>query len=239
MDYLCHVDKGNGALRVFELFRKFSGFLSQKVSSHTESGFYSAGSATQIFSNFKMALDDHLKGQCQHLKEPNSVWYDQLYHQLRCICASKASKRGDQISDSADAIWRLILIGICSYLVCSAYRMGYFWRVIFITLYLVIGRAGEAATATWDSMRWNTTLNCPAFAWNEVKTGKTCPVTLFPDVTHWEVCWWHAMFCYLMSDGAGAYGVAGATVPDGADFLFPYFQKIVAAQLCTQSVDCI
>ena len=148
VDYLCHVDKGNGALRVFELFRKFSGFLSQKVSSHTESGFYSAGSATQIFSNFKMALDDHLKGQCQHLKEPNSVWYDQLYHRLRRICASKASKRGDQISDSADAIWRLILIRICSYLVRSAYRMGYFWRVVFITLYLVIGRAGEAVTAT-------------------------------------------------------------------------------------------
>ena len=36
---------------------------------------------------------------------------------------------------------------------------------------------------------------------------------------------WHCMFCYIMSDGTGAYGVAGATVPDGADFLFPYFQN--------------
>ena len=86
-------------------------------------------------------------------------------------------------------------------------------------------------------MRWNSTLNCPAFAWNEVKTGKTCPVTLFPDATDWEVCWWHAMFCYLMSDGAGAYGVAGETVPDGADFLFPYFQNMRDGDVASKATE--
>lgn len=233
VDYLLAVDE-DGRLRLFDMFRRWGKFLSQKVSDRTESGYYSAGTATQIFSNLKNALDLKLNGLCSHLKEPNDVWCDQLYHQLRRKCAKQAAERGEQVSDSADAIWRTILIAICSYLVSAAFSMGYFWRIVFITLYLVIGRAGESATATWDSMKWNTTLLCPELAWNEIKTGKTCPVTLFCDAKNWEICWWHAMFCYLMSDGAGAYGVAGGQVPDGADFLFPYLQNVTDGDVASK-----
>lgn len=93
-----------------------------------------------------------------------------------------------------------------------------------ITVYLVIGRAGEAAFATWDSTVWNSTLSVPQFMWNEVKTGKTCPVTMFPDNTNWEICFWHSMFCYLMSEGTTSFDFAGSSVPEGVNFLFPYFQ---------------
>ena len=88
----------------------------------------------------------------------------------------QAASRGDSVSDSSDAIWRGILIEICRYFVKSSYQNGYLWRVVFVTLYLVIGRAGEAATATWDSMCWNTTLKCPEMNWVEIKTGKVLPV---------------------------------------------------------------
>ena len=32
------------------------------------------------------------------------------------------------------------------------------------------------------------------------------------------------MFCYLMSEGSASYNFTGSTVPNGASFLFPFFQ---------------
>ena len=32
------------------------------------------------------------------------------------------------------------------------------------------------------------------------------------------------MFCYLMSEGSASYDFTGSTVPNGASFLFPFFQ---------------
>ena len=221
LDYLLSKDEESN-LCVFDLFRRFGTFLTQKVADRTESGFYSPNSAYQIFSNFKMAVDKKVKGLCPYLREPNCTWYEQLGHQLRRKCVKQAASRGDSVSDSSDAIWRGILIEICRYFVKSSYQNGYLWRVVFVTLYLVIGRAGEAATATWDSMCWNTTLKCPEMNWVEIKTGKVLPVPFFCDKKDWEVCWWHCLFCYLMSDGAGTYDFAGGQMPDGKDFLFPY-----------------
>ena len=222
IEYLLDDETQDGSLRVFDLFRRFGSFLSQKVADRTESGYYAPGTAYQLFSNFKMAVDKKVSGKCQHLREPLNTWYEQLGHQLRRKCVKQAAKRGDKIADSADAIWRDMLISICQYLVVSSYNTGHLWRVVFVTLYLVIGRASEAATATWDSMVWNTTLKCPELNWVELKTGKTCPVTLFCDSSNWEICWWHSMFCYLMSDGAGTYDISGGQFADGKDFLFPY-----------------
>ena len=91
--YLCDVDQETGWLCIFDMFRWYSKFLSQQVSNRTESGFHGAGTATQLFSNFKNALDLFVNGRCEHLCEPNDVWYDQLYHQLFCKCALQAAKR--------------------------------------------------------------------------------------------------------------------------------------------------
>ena len=214
-------------ITVVLIFSTFATYLSTPIA-QTASGYYAAASAKQIFSDFKNALDGHTSKMCMYLQPTGTDgWYEQLYHCLFRRCASAAIARGEQVSTSSDAIWRGILNDICHYLVCCAdsYSNRYLWRVVFITLYSVIGRAGEAATATWDSMKWNTTLQCPAFLWSEVKTGKTCPVTIFCDASSWKMCWWHAMFCYLMTSDGGSYDNSKDSIPDGVEFLFPFLHN--------------
>mmetsp|Transcript_340 Transcript_340/g.479 ORF Transcript_340/g.479 Transcript_340/m.479 type:complete len:559 (-) Transcript_340:42-1718(-) len=57
--------------------------------------------------------------------------------------------------------------------------------------------------------------------WKEFKTGKSCPISFFPDFCSYLIDWCHCMFCYLVSDGSDSYSTQSSGVPDGNTFLFP------------------
>ena len=232
--YLCSVvnsEANNGAdsyVVVMELFSRFANYLTSKGVTNTASGYFAAKSAKQHFSNLKNAVIEKTNNMCTYLQPTagGNDWCDRIFHRMFRQCATQAIERGEPISSSSDAIWRQILIDICRFLVSKTSQANrYLWRVVFITLYSVIGRAGESATATWNTMRWHTTLKCPLFVWSEVKTGKDCQVTMYCDASSWEMCWWHAMFCYLMTSDAGSYDSSKDTIPEGVEFLFPYLQS--------------
>ena len=229
LNKVVHRESGNGGASyvvVMEIFSRFATYLTLKGVADTASGYFAATSAKQIFSNLKNAMNKKTKNMCTYLQPSHDEWCTQLYHQVFRNCANAAVQRGEQISSSSDAIWRQILLDICRFLVTTTEQANrYLWRIVFITLYSVIGRAGESATATWNTMRWHTTLQCPVFVWSEVKTGKDCPVSMFCDASSWEMCWWHSMFCYLMTSDAGSYDCAKDTIPDGVEFLFPFLHS--------------
>ena len=114
----------------------------------------------------------------------------------------------------------MIFFEFKSYLIIYILQ-GYFNRALICSLYHALGRASELSLLTWRSVVYNTTLLAPELMWKERKTGKSAPLSFFPDAFSYSVDWCHCMFCYLVSDGGGLYNIQSGEVPDGKTFVFP------------------
>ena len=100
-------------------------------------------------------------------------------------------------------------------------NQGCFNRALVCSLHHALGRAGELALNAWPSVEYNFSLLAPQLMWKEFKTGKSCPISFFPDFCSYLIDWCHCMFCYLVSDGSDSYSTLSSEVPNGNTFIFP------------------
>ena len=67
-----------------------------------------------------------------------------------------------------------------------------------ILIFLASGRAGEAATATWNLSVWDDVLDNLHFCWSQSKTGKQKGVTFVSDHDSYEMDFYHSLGCYFI-----------------------------------------
>lgn len=99
-------------------------------------------------------------------------------------------------------------------------------RAVCCTLYQAFGRAVEVASLEFGSMVWNSSLGCVEADWRELKTGKSAMMSFFADYKSYKVCWYHAMFCYILSRGQGFEIMVNDPLTEGSKFVFPAFVSI-------------
>lgn len=210
--------------RVIELMQKYANYLLGPVAKNEK--YYKSYSVSQYLSNLKTHMEKVIGTKRIISFNPGEDdWYSQLYQLARTQAGAEAHRRGESSKDTTEGIHRPLLLLICSYLMSVGDGLSYMYRAIFITLYLVVGRASETGCATFTSMSWHFGLGVPVLDWREVKTGKSSLVSMFPDSQSYQLDWFHAMGCYLLS-GPSGFEVASVLIPDGTTFLFPTFVNL-------------
>jgi len=218
-DYLETVTDDSGKTMLFCLFSRFATWILLETSGKRGKG-YKPDSIKQHFSQFKTALGKKFRSLDK--LHTDTDWYKTLYNNVKIKASRREFEKGNNVSDGSASIWRTILISLCLYLLSENQKYnGYFNRALICSLYHALGRAGELALNAWPSVEYNTSLLAPQLMWKEFKTGKSCPISFFPDFCSYLIDWCHCMFCYLVSDGSDSYSTQSSGVPDGNTFLFP------------------
>ena len=226
-EYLLGGDKDGVPL--FLLAERFSNFLTKPVSflkSKTkEATFYAPGSAAQYYSNWKVALGKRFKS-IPLLQPPNDEWSNQLHRTLKIQGRAECFKRGEAASDVAASITRELALGISRHLIKEGTGTAYESRAVINTVRQAVGRGSESATATFDSLEHNTTIDAPVLDWREIKTGKSSLMSFFPEAKNWELDWNHSMACYMLVYGNSFRMFPSENNPDGVEFLFPSYVNV-------------
>ena len=225
VEFLERKDEEEGSNMCCSLFNCFGKYLQLPISKKKNAPYYKPGACAQYFSGLKTVLSKRFPN-LRLLHPPYDEWYTFLYRLLKVSSSRETMAQGDTVSDSSASIWRDVLSGICAALMSRATSSGYLYRAAILSVYHAIGRASKAMTMTWDAMEFNTSLETVESVWLEIKTGKDAPMSFFTDEHNYRVCFNHAMFCYLVSDGENSFVVKSGMVPDGAKFVFPQFVHI-------------
>lgn len=161
------------------------------------------------------------------LQQGRNQWSDRIFGQIRHQSAGTFHNRGEPTADRNPSIVRKILIGITTFLLAQGTSMSYFLRALFVTLYLVLGRASETALLCFGLMSWDPSLNALTFPWKEFKTGKEAPVSMFPDRTNFEMDFYHCIARHLIVNPVGLYATASAEL-SGIQFVSPQLHSSTA-----------
>lgn len=73
-------------------------------------------------------------------------------------------------------------------------------RFCLVLIFLASGRAGEAATATWNLTSWDTVLENLYFDWSQSKSSKQKGISLLSDFECYEVDFFHSLGCYFICE---------------------------------------
>ena len=73
-------------------------------------------------------------------------------------------------------------------------------RFSLVMIFLASGRAGEAATATWNLSSSDSVLENLYFDWSQSKTSKQKGISLLSDFECYEMDFFHSLACYLLCE---------------------------------------
>ena len=73
-------------------------------------------------------------------------------------------------------------------------------RFSLAMIFLASGRAGEAATATWNLSSWDGVLENLYFDWSQSKTSKQKGISMLSDFECYEMDFFHCLACYFMCE---------------------------------------
>jgi hypothetical protein len=71
-------------------------------------------------------------------------------------------------------------------------------RFCLVLIFLASGRAGEAATATWNLTSWDAVLENLYFDWSQSKSSKQKGISLLSDFECYEIDFFHSLGCYFI-----------------------------------------
>lgn len=96
-------------------------------------------------------------------------------------------------------------------------------------LFCAVGRSGEVATASWDSVRWCNLNKNLILNWSELKTGDSDPINFSPDFDTFEIDFYFQLAIYL-SLGCG---ISKFSCPLDSLWIFPSLATLEAGAAST------
>ena len=126
-------------------------------------------------------------------------------------------KDGPSVSESSIPIGREILKKICHSLMLTGDSESMKRRFAMVTTFLAVGRSGEVACSSWNSVTWDYDLQNVTMDWKELKTGDADQIIFFSDATTKLLDFYHSMACYLILGG----GNSALTATSDANWLIP------------------
>jgi hypothetical protein len=125
---------------------------------------------------------------------------DKWYPSLRFAVETKVNRRrlkaGLATSEGSRPIEREILKKLCHSLMLIRDSESMKKRFAIVTTFLAVGRAGEIACSSRNSVSWDYDLENLIMDWKELKTGDTDKMNFFSDASSkllsysrwWELC---------------------------------------------------
>ena len=92
---------------------------------------------------------------------------------------------------------------MCSELLKIGDKASIYTNFMMLMVFYAVGRAGEAARATWSEAYWDDELEVPVLLWNSVKTSKQENMPFVVDFECAELCFFHALGLFLIFGGSG------------------------------------
>lgn len=199
------------------LFREFSTYLAEHALVARTKMLLMAGSAVQYLGVIKeLAILRFPENEMWHLHELDK-WYPSLRLAIETKVNRRRMKAGQSTSDGSNPIGRALLSKICHALMLIGDSESMKRRFAIVTTFLAVGRAGEVACSSWNSVSWDYDLQNLIMDWKEMKTGDTDKMNFFSDATSKLMDFYHALSCYLILGG----GNSTLTASSDANWIIP------------------
>jgi hypothetical protein len=129
-------------------------------------------------------------------------WYRESRQGCERLIRRRAIVKGDPIKEQATPIPRIAVQDMGFQLFRIGTADAALRRAIIVITYLAAGRGGEAATTTWDLVRWDYDYGVAEFTWSQEKTGKQKPIIFLNSVGGkgwWNMDFYHSLGFLLMA----------------------------------------
>jgi len=130
------------------------------------------------------------------------TWYTDLRKTLLKVITKAFTLAGFAASGSSDPVGRNLLIGMGSSLLKWNTNDWCERRAILNIVYAAVGRGGEVAKTSWNTMRWDVDEECVVLDWTDLKNGVQKDMSLHPDYSNMECCAFHSIACLLLMRGS-------------------------------------
>jgi hypothetical protein len=105
---------------------------------------------------------------------------------------------GEKISNKAPPVGRQMMrLVAMSYLAHNSADAIY-RRFSLVLIFLASGRAGEAATATWNLTSWDSILESLYFDWSQSKSSKQKGISVLADYECFDTDFYHCLGSYFI-----------------------------------------
>ena len=206
---ICH------CARIF--LRKIATYLAEHAKGATTKQLIMAGTAIQYFSAIKeFAMDRFPKNEMWQIQKLDK-WYPPMRLAIEVTVNRRRIKLGQNTSDQSKPIGRVILKKMCHTLMLVGDMESMKRRSAMLTTFLAVGRAGEVALSSWNSVSWDYEQNNLIMDWKELKTGDTDKMNFFVDAETKLTDFYHSLSCYLILGG----GNSTLTAASDANWMIP------------------
>jgi hypothetical protein len=198
-------------------FREFATYLTEHAKSKKTDSLFFAGTVVQYLGAVKEFAMERFP--------ENEMWQthrlDKWYPSLRFAVETKVNRRrlkaGLATSEGSRPIGREILKKLCHSLMLIGDSESMKKRFAIVTTFLAVGRAGEIACSSWNSVSWDYDLENLIMDWKELKTGDTDKMNFFSDASSKLLDFYHSLACYLILGG----GNSALTASSDANWIIP------------------
>ena len=204
----------------FLLFQKFATYL--LIATQLEHGdrLLAPATASSVFSGVKSTVKlrwkDHTIFQPSHESDWNALSF-----KLTKSMQDRNIQLGIALSKETKPIGRPELKDACMRLLRDKKSTfaSVTKRFTLVTLFSVMGRAGEGALASWNYARWNPSLESLHCMWSEDKTSSQKEVNFWADADGFHMDFYNSLADYLICGGGAQYN--GPTLDASANWIFP------------------
>ena len=105
---------------------------------------------------------------------------------------------GEKISTKAPAVGRDMMRKVAHSYLAHNTTDAIYRRFSLVMIFLACGRAGEAATATWNLTSWDFILESLYFDWSQSKSSKQKGISFLSDYDSYELDFFHSLGSYFI-----------------------------------------
>lgn len=131
-------------------------------------------------AQFKGKSDDEFFSGLEE-NAPATHWYKKYLKNVERHAARRCIDEGEKITESPPPIGRAVVSAVALAYFLEGGQEALLRRLVIVLLFLVCGRCGEAATASWALCHWCPIYGNLYFDWSQSKTGKQKGLGLFGD----------------------------------------------------------
>jgi hypothetical protein len=107
---------------------------------------------------------------------------------------------GEKISVKAPAVGRDMMRRVALSYLAHNTTDAIYRRFSLVMIFLACGRAGEAATATWNLTSWDSVLENLYFDWSQSKSSKQKGISFLSDYDSYELDFFHSLGSYFICE---------------------------------------
>lgn len=198
-------------------FREFATYLSEHATWGKSQSLFKAGTAVQYLGAIKEYAIERFPDNEMWQMHKLDRWYPALRFAIETNVNRRRMKDGLPTSEGSQPIGREIIMKMCHSLMLVGDSESMKRRFALVTTFLAIGRSGEVACSSWNSVSWDYDLENLVMDWKEMKTGDTDKINFFSDASSKLLDFYHALACYLILGG----GNSTLTASSDANWMIP------------------